>query len=114
MWRQCALGVRGGKGGTSMAAPKPLSMLTVATPGAPAVSADSSGLTPPSAAPYPTLVGTAICAGAGANHHNLTRHPESAPHPQRLFRTSEDRPYRHSLQTLYLRAGNFLEWFSPS
>ena len=34
---------------------------TVATPGAPAVRADSSGETPPNAAPYPTLVGTAIC-----------------------------------------------------
>ena len=41
--------------------PPPPPTLTVATPGAPAVRADSNGEIPPKAAPYPTLVGTAIC-----------------------------------------------------
>src|SRR5690625_2697709 len=40
-------------------APYPLSILTTATPGAQALSIDSSGARPPNAAPYPTDVGTA-------------------------------------------------------
>src|ERR1700682_4093479 len=42
------------------AAPKPLSMLTTATPPAHALSMVKSAARPPNEAPYPTLVGTAI------------------------------------------------------
>lgn len=43
----------------TIAAPKPLSMLTTETPGELDTRADSSGVMPCRAAPYPTLVGTA-------------------------------------------------------
>src|SRR5206468_3394379 len=42
------------------AAPNPLSMFTTVTPAAQLFSIVKSGANPPNAAPYPTLVGTAI------------------------------------------------------
>ena len=45
----------------TIAAPKPLSMLTTDTPGELETRADSRGVMPCNAAPKPTLVGTATC-----------------------------------------------------